>query len=121
MKRPPIAPLCAALAGLLLLLSMKTSSGAPGDLYAVGGEKGYTDDAIFRFTPNGTRTTFTSLIHQPVAMAFDRKGNLFVADSGSGIPQGPSSILRFTPDGIRTTFVSLGFANPLGMTFDGTG
>lgn len=121
MKIPLPAHLSTALAGLLSLLAATTSYGAPGDLYATGGGKGVSSRFVYRFTPNGVRSAFASGLYQPVAMAFDLKGNLFVGDSGSGIPQMESLILKFTPDGTRSTFASLGFTQLLGMTFDGAG
>jgi hypothetical protein len=121
LKVPIPARLSAALAGLLTLLAATTSRGAPRDLYASGGAPNSSDRFIFRFTPDGVRSTFASGLYQPVAIAFDRKANLFVADSGSGIPQMRSFIVKFAPDGSRSTFASLGFTSPLGMTFDGAG
>lgn len=121
MKVPLFVRFFAALAGLLPLLSATTSHAAPRDLYACGGAPNSSDRFVFRFTPDGVRSTFASGLYQPTAMAFDRKGNLFVADSGSGIPQRESVILKFAPDGSRSTFASLGFTSPLGMTFDGAG
>ena len=121
MKVPLPARLSAAFAALLSLLAATTSQGAPGDLYATGGGEGVSSRFVYRFTPGGVRSIFASGLYQPVAMTFDRKGNLFVGDSGSGIPQMESLILKFTPDGSRSTFASIGFNQLLGMTFDGAG
>lgn len=121
MKLPLPAALPAALAGLLLLLAATTSHAAPGDLYACGGAPNNSDRFVFRFAPDGTRSTFASGLYQPMAMAFDRKGNLFVGDSGSGIPPRESLIVKFTPDETRSTFASIGIRQLLGMTFDGAG
>jgi hypothetical protein len=121
LKLPFPARLSASLAGLLSLLAATTSRCAPLDLYVSGGAPNSSDRFVFRFTPDGVRSTFASGLYQPVAMAFDRKGNLFVVDSGSGIPPIESVILKFAPDGSRSTFASLGFTSPLGMTFDGAG
>ena len=121
MKLPLRVRSSAVLTGLLSLLAATTSPGAPGDLYVTGAAPNNSERFVFRFTPNGTRSTFASGLYQPMAMAFDRKGNLFVGDSGSGIPQRESLILKFTPDGTRSTFASIGFTQLLGMTFDGAG
>jgi WD40 repeat protein len=90
---------------------------APGDLYVAEATSG----TIFKFTPDGTKTTFASGIHEPLALAFDRKGNLFVANSGAGVPQMPSSILKFTPDGTESTFATNDSSAILGLAFDGVG
>ena len=37
---------------------------------------------IYKFTPNGVRTTFASGLFEPQGLAFDRAGNLFVAVAG---------------------------------------
>lgn len=68
---------------------------------------------ILKFTPSGERTTFASGgLHDPVSLAFDGAGNLFVADI--------DAIYKFTPDGIQSTFVSdqRGFT---GLAFDSLG
>ena len=71
-------------------------------------------DAIYKLTPDGNRTTFTSQVSDPEGLAFDRQGNLFVVDSGSG------RILRFTPSGDRTIFAS-GLNAPRDLAFDSSG
>ena len=37
---------------------------------------------VYKFTPTGVRTTFASGLNYPFALAFDSRGNLFVADGG---------------------------------------
>lgn len=110
----------AALAASLTPISARA---AAGDLYVADG----SDGIIFKFTPAGIRSTFASGLYQPSAMAFDRQGNLFVADSGSCVSGDgsdctrPSLIYRFTPAGARSTFASLASPQLLGMAFDGSG
>jgi DNA-binding beta-propeller fold protein YncE len=58
---------------------------------------------IFKFTPNGTESTFAMGLNNPRGLAFNRGGNLFVAEI---IQTGPGDILRFTPSGIGTVFDS---------------
>ena len=48
-------------------------------------------------------------------MAFDKAGNLFVTDWGSG----GGGIYKFTPNGVRSTFAELGA--PEGLAFDSPG
>ncbi len=50
----------------------------------------------------------------PVGMAFDRAGNLFVAEWGAG------RISRITPDGARSTFAD-GLSGPSGLAIDTEG
>src|SRR5438105_13402918 len=90
---------------------------APGDLYVAEGTSG----TIFKFGADGTRSTFASGIYQPVALAFDRQGNLFVGNSGSGVPPVDSTVLKFTPDGVQSTFATLGPIELLDIAFDGAG
>lgn len=55
---------------------------------------------IWRVTPAGVKTVFTAggLI-EPVGMAFDSAGNLFVCDNGT-------VIYKYSPGGSRTTFAT---------------
>src|SRR5690242_10680586 len=56
------------------------------------------DGNIYEFTPNGVRSTFTSELSGPGGLAFDRTGNLFVADvsvDNNSMPSG--TIYKFTP------------------------
>src|ERR1700747_3104030 len=65
--------------------------------------------AVFEYAPDGTRTTFVSGLDGAGAIAFDRAGNLFVADG--------STILKITPEGTQTIFAS-GLDNPYSLVFD---
>jgi sugar lactone lactonase YvrE len=70
---------------------------------------------IFKFTPDGKRSTFASGLGPSEDLAFDNKGNLFVSDGDS------DSIFKFTPDGKRSTFAS-GFGRPPeNLAFDDKG
>jgi sugar lactone lactonase YvrE len=70
--------------------------------------------AIYKFTPDGTQSTFASGLKVVSALAFDSSGNLYTAESSTGL------ILKFTPDGRKSTFASVG-GNPAGLAFDGNG
>ena len=81
-----------------------------GNLFV--GDRG--SSMIFKFTPDGTQSTFASQVLGLLGMAFDRSGNLFVSDDSS------NKIFKFTPDGTKTS--ATGFVNsPAGIAFDNFG
>lgn len=88
-----------------------------GNLYV---SSGAPDNAIYKYTPAGVRSTFASGMDNPQSLAFDRYGNLFVGNSVSGDPSGGGYIVKITPAGIQSTFVS-GLSTPNGLAFDGAG
>src|SRR5262249_23595676 len=68
-------------------------------------------DNIYEFTPNGVRSTFSTLSG---AIAFDRAGNLFVLDFSG-------NIYKITPGGSRTTFASGLVHTTAGLACDNAG
>src|SRR6266487_1602214 len=69
---------------------------AAGNLFERG------KDSIFKFTPDGKKSTFASGLNSNSGvynLAFDAAGDLFVADQ-------KHSIFKFTPDGNRSTFAN---------------
>jgi hypothetical protein len=74
---------------------------------------GYTN-SIYKFTPDGTRTTFASGVDGPEGLAFNSSGDLFEAAASS------DCIYRFAPDGTKSTFAD-GLYGPAGLTFDSSG
>jgi len=75
-----------SLAWSLVVLSVQIAQAGPNDVF-VGASK---QNAIFRFKPDGTQTTFATGI-TPLAMVFDASGNL-IADDGFGLK-------KYTPTG----------------------
>ena len=114
---------CATIASLSVFA--ERASGSSGDLYVAEPSGG---GHIYRYTPAGAKETFASGIYQPVALAFDRKGNLFVANPGSCVcvPEiicecPPSTIIKITPNGIQSTFATIPGTQLLDLAFDGAG
>ena len=107
--------LCGALA---TIFCVSRADSAPGDLYVA---EPLGSGNIYRFTPSGEKSTFASGIYQPVALAFDRAGNLFVGNSGAGSPQLPTTVVRIAPDGTQSTFATIQSNQLLGLAFDGAG
>src|SRR4029077_17245120 len=70
----------------------------------------YNSGTIFKFTPDGTKSTFTSALNNPAGLAFDSSGNVFEADQSSG------TIFTFTPAGTKSPFAS-GLSGPSGLAF----
>jgi len=109
----------------LLLCAGTAASAAPGDLYVAEATGG---GHIYQFTPAGDKSTFAAGLSQPVALAFDRAGNLFVGDSGSCgcIPEitcecPPAKVVKIAPNGTQSTFATLQSSQLLGLAFDGAG
>jgi hypothetical protein len=90
MKKLFLALIVASLGTILVSISARAGNlafDAAGNLFES------RSDSIFKFTPDGKRSTFASELRHSENLAFDDKGNLFVSDGGS------NSILKFTPDG----------------------
>ncbi len=60
------------------------------------------------------RSTFDSGLSNPLGLAFNSAGDLFVADNNSG------NIFEYTPGGVKSTFAS-GLDYPDGLAFNSTG
>jgi sugar lactone lactonase YvrE len=80
-----------------------------GDLYS--GQLSHNE--IDKFTPAGLESLFVSGFFAD-ALAFDVRGNLFVADT---LP--PGKIVKVTPGGVASDFATIG--KPNGLAFDATG
>jgi hypothetical protein len=102
--------IAAMILGLLSCAELQADLGfnPKGDLFVLGRR-----DEIFKYTADGTKSTFAILAEEPVSLAFDKTGNLFVGDSAG-------SIFRFSPDGRKTTFVT-GLKEAGNLACDATG
>ena len=110
MKNPTLSYLLATIASVATVLLPICAFAAPQILF----ESDFQSGTIFKFTPDGTRTTFASGLSGPVGLALDASGNLFEADENSG------TIFKFTPAGTKTTF-AIGLNHPFGLAFDAAG
>jgi DNA-binding beta-propeller fold protein YncE len=92
-----------ALTTFSLTILFSNSAHAAGGLAVDGAGNlfvaNYSSQRIFKFTPEGKKSTFASGIG-PDKMAVDGAGNLFVADDSS------QRIFKFTPEGKKSTFAS---------------
>ena len=74
----------------------------------------YDASTIYRYSPNGDRTTFATVgLHQPTGLAIDGDGNVYAANLWG------NNVTKYTPDGSESVFVNV--AQPTGLTFDSTG
>ena len=115
MKKMMLKPFLNA-AALAICFAPFCVRAATGDLFVTGVDFNQFNDSILRFTPAGAKNIFapgdiSSILE---GLAFDRSGNLYVADTGLG------AIYKFTPTAERSTFVS-GLNGPSGLAFDGAG
>jgi len=86
-----------------------------GNLFAASS----SSHAIFKFTPDGKKSTFASRV-SPDKMVLDGAGNLFVAEEHFQEDRHADVILKFTPDGKKSTFAS-GLEDLWRMAIDGAG
>jgi sugar lactone lactonase YvrE len=110
MKNPTRSYLLVTIASVAIVLLPIYAFAAPQILF----ESDFQSGTIFKFTADGTKTTFASGLSGPVGLALDASGNLFEADENSG------KIFKFTPDGTKTTFAT-GLSSPIGLAFDASG
>ncbi len=105
----------AACAGAVLFA---TSSATAQNLYAAN----YTTGTIYQYTPDGSGTLFASGMLNPVGIAFDSAGDLFVGNSDNNVHSGATefgNITEITPGGVQSTFAS--GIDPQGIAFNAAG
>src|SRR5438094_661385 len=118
MKRLFISLTATVLTTMLMPVSVRASGlafDAAGNLYVADSSK----RSVFKYTPDGTKSTFVAGLKGPIGLCFDSKGNLFVSDEAATDVKSRRSILKFTPDGKRSTFAT-GISS-VGMAFDRSG
>ena len=118
MKRLFISLTATVLTTMLMPVSVRASGlafDAAGNLYVADSSK----HSVFKYTPDGTKSTFVAGLKGPIGLCFDSKGNLFVSDEAATDVKSRRSILKFTPDGKRSTFAT-GISS-VGMAFDRSG
>lgn len=77
-------------------------------------EADFNSGIIYRISPGGSKTVYTSGLNGPEGLAFDTAGNCFVSEALGGI------IHKFSTDGTDTIFAS-GLDGPASLVFDGAG
>ena len=88
---------------------------AAGNLYAADPSK----HSVFKYMPDGTKSSFATELSYPLGLCFDHEGNLFVSDGAAIDVKDRRSILKFTADGKKSTFAT-GISS-VGMAFDRSG
>ena len=107
---------CSTLFVLCALLSAGPSLRAD-TLYASGFGAGFANPSITEFTPSCFQCQFTTGLVNASGMAFDRSGNLYVADGGENL------IVKYNQGGAELGLVGLGSGLnfPFGLAFDVSG
>jgi hypothetical protein len=79
MKRIFIGLTVAALATILVPMSVHANAlafDAAGNLYVADPSR----HSVFKYTPDGTKSSFATELKYPLGLCFDGEGNLFVSD-----------------------------------------
>ena len=88
----------------------------PGDTLYVAGPTVSSFDAITRFDKSGAAEVFYRGLGRPQGLAFDTKGNLYVAAS----LHGRRGVVKIAPDGVTAELVVAGM-NVVGLAFSRQG
>jgi DNA-binding beta-propeller fold protein YncE len=81
-----------------------------GNFFVSNNIKNSENFSIFKFTSEGVKSRFASGLNDPIGLACDGAGNLFVSDIVE------SSIFKFTPDG-NEGYIRLGASGPARPSF----
>jgi sugar lactone lactonase YvrE len=74
----------------------------------------YLNGTVEQYSRTGVASVFASGVSNPVGLAFDHAGNLYVVSKGTG------TIEKFTAGGVGSAFAS-GLDDPAGLAFDSAG
>jgi len=97
MKKLFVAVTIACLGTILASISSQAGNlafDAAGNLFWADGT------SVFKYTPDGTRSTFATGLKDVPDLIFNSKGDLFASDYGQ------KSIFKFTPDGKKSTLAT---------------
>ena len=99
-----------AFAVAILGIGAVTANGALNDLFvSIGGDGSNGGGFIYKYTPDGVQSIFASGLSNPRGVAFDRFGNLFVANSTyDDVTQTyQGSVIKITPGGVQSLFATI--------------
>jgi sugar lactone lactonase YvrE len=100
----------AAFAVAIFTIGALTATGALNDLFvSIGGDGSNGGGFIYKYTPDGVQSIFASGLSNPRGVAFDRSGNLFVANSTyDDVTQTyQGSVIKITPGGVQSLFATI--------------
>jgi sugar lactone lactonase YvrE len=118
MKRLLIRLTTTGLATILVPVSIHAGALAfdpAGNLFAADPSK----HSVFKYTPDGTKSSFATELKYPLGLCFDHEGNLFVSEGAATDAKNRRSIFKFTADGNRSTFATE--ISSVGIAFDRAG
>lgn len=105
--------LCGAVfAGAVLLMASGTMA---QNLFVANA----STDTIDEFTPGGVQSTFASGMNYPFGIAFNRAGDLFVANTADNAVPAAGNITEIAPNGTQSTFAS--GLDPIALAFNSAG
>jgi sugar lactone lactonase YvrE len=84
-----------------------TAAHAGGLAFDPGGNLFVADGhSIFKYTLDGTKSTFAAGLRYSLGLCFDDEGNLFVSDGAVTASTNQRAILKFSPNGTKSTFAT---------------
>ena len=103
--RPTGLALAALRVAMLGIISGFTAAQAGGLAFDPAGNLFVADGhSIFKYGPDGTKSTFATGLRYALGLCFDDKGSLFVSDGAVTAATTQRAILKFGPDGTKSTF-----------------